>query len=142
MKDEPRQFVDTNVLVYAHDASAGFKHQVAQQLVASLWESRSGCLSLQVLQEFYVTVTQKVNKPLPAELATRIISDLGHWTVHLPTVDDVITAIAIQQRYKLSFWDAMIIGSAYALHCEVLWTEDLKDGQSYEGVKVVSPFTT
>ncbi|AEG16700.1 hypothetical protein Desku_3210 [Desulfofundulus kuznetsovii DSM 6115] len=140
-KNGDRQFVDTNVLVYAHDTSAGEKHARAKALVAELWQSGNGCLSVQVLQEFYVTVTQKVRKPLAPETASRIIEYLSNWRVHTPDAGDVLEAIRIQQRYAISFWDAMIIRSAQALDCRVIWSEDLNPGQYYGEAKVVNPFS-
>jgi predicted nucleic acid-binding protein len=135
-----RQFVDTNILIYAHDISAGQKHSRAQQLIRDLWQSGEGCLSVQVLQEFYVNVTQKVAKPLPAEVAARIIADLSVWEVHYPGLEDVLDAISLQQRYQTSFWDAMIIASAVQLGCQILWSEDLNPGQVYDRMEVQSPF--
>lgn len=140
-KNGDQQFVDTNVLVYAHDTSAGGKHARAKALVADLWQSGNGCLSVQVLQEFYVTVTQKVRKLLASDTASRIIEYLSNWRVHTPGADDVLEAIRIHQRYAISFWDAMIIRSAEALGCKVLWSEDLNPGQYYGEVKVVNPFS-
>ncbi|KUK09992.1 MAG: hypothetical protein XD50_1736 [Clostridia bacterium 41_269] len=140
-KNDDRQFVDTNVLVYAHDTSAGEKHSRAKALVAELWQSGSGCLSVQVLQEFYVTVTQKVRKPLAPETAAQIIEYLSNWCVHVPDTGDVLEAIRIHQRYAISFWDAMIIRSAEALGCKVIWSEDLTPGQYYGEVRVVNPFS-
>ncbi|MGB9661162.1 MAG: PIN domain-containing protein [Moorellaceae bacterium] len=134
------QFVDTNVLVYAHDTSAGEKHTRAKALLTELWSAGSGCLSVQVLQEFYVTVTQKVRKPLAPETASQIIEYLSNWRVHTPEVDDVLEAIRIHRRYGISFWDAMIIRSAEALGNKVIWSEDLNSGQCYGGLKVVNPF--
>ena len=139
MSDRP-QFVDTNILIYAHDRSAGTKHERARALLTELWESGDGCLSIQVLQEFYVNITRKVARPLPPDTARQIIADLGHWTVHSPTVDDVLNAIALQERHGLSFWDAMIVASAIQLGCLVLWSEDLNDGQEYDGARIVNPF--
>lgn len=139
-KNGNRQFVDTNVLVYAHDTSAGKKHDRAKSLVAELWQSGNGCLSVQVLQEFYVTVTQKVHRPLAPETASRIIEYLSNWRVHAPDACDVLEAIRIQQRYAVSFWDAMIIRSAQALGCRAIWSEDLNPGQDYGEVKVINPF--
>jgi len=139
MSDRP-QFVDTNILIYAHDRSAGTKHERARALLTELWESGDGCLSIQVLQEFYVNITRKVARPLPPDTARQIIADLGHWTVHSPTVDDVLNAIALQERHGLSFWDAMIVASAMQLGCLVLWSEDLNDGQEYDGARIVNPF--
>lgn len=134
------QFVDTNILIYAHDLSAGEKHVRARKLIEDLWQSGEGCLSIQVLQEFYVNVTQKVAKPLPAEAAAQIIADLSVWDVHSPRAEDVLGAIQLQQQYPLSFWDAMIVASAHQLGCPVLWSEDLNPGQVYGQVEVKSPF--
>jgi predicted nucleic acid-binding protein len=92
------QFVDTNVLVYAHDNSAGLKHEQTQNLLRSLWESGLGCLSIQVFQEFYVTVTRKVANPLAPEQASQIISNLSTWQVHSPTVDDIPIPSPIMRR--------------------------------------------
>ena len=141
MSDEPQpQFVDTNVLIYAHDQSAGAKHERASALLKELWENSNGCLSVQVLQEFYVNVTRKIAKPLDVDTAKRVIADLGQWTVHSPNVEDVVEAIDAQGRFKLSFWDSMIITSAARLDCGIVWSEDLNDGQNYDDVKVINPF--
>jgi len=139
---EPRflQFIDTNVLIYAHDVSAGQKHYRARQLIQDLWQSEEGCLSIQVLQEFYVNVTQKVAKPLPAETAAQIITDLSVWQIHCPGAQDILEAIHLQKRYQMSFWDAMILASAAQMGCQILWSEDLKPGQAYGQVKLQSPF--
>jgi predicted nucleic acid-binding protein len=134
------QFIDTNILVYAHDSSAGQKYARAAKLLGQLWESGTGCLSVQVLQEFYVTITQKVAKPLSSEVATQIIGDLSAWYVHRPTVQDLLDAIRIQNRYKISFWNAMIIASALQLNCQTIWSEDLNAGQVYDQVQVRNPF--
>ena len=139
---EPKllQFVDTNVLIYAHDVSAGQKQDRARQLLRALWQSGEGCLSIQVLQEFYVNVTKKVARPLPAEVAAQIIADLSVWKVHCPTAEDVLDAIRLHERYQISFWDAMVVASAVQLGCQVLWSEDLNPGQVYDQMKVQSPF--
>lgn len=134
------QFIDTNILVYAHDVSAGTKHEQAKTLLQSLWTSRMGCLSIQVLQEFFVTITRKVPKPLPALHASQIIADLSVWRVHSPTAEDVIQAIDLQTRYQTSFWDSMILLSARQLNCKTVWSEDLSAGQSYYSVQVRNPF--
>jgi predicted nucleic acid-binding protein len=134
------QFVDSNVLIYAYDVTAGVKHEQARALVASLWESRYGCLSIQVLQEFYVTVTRKVTRPLAGDVAAEIVADLAAWRVHAPIVEDVKQAIATHRRYEISFWDAMVIRSAVQLGCSTLWSEDLNSGQVFEGVRVMNPF--
>jgi predicted nucleic acid-binding protein len=133
-------FVDTNVLVYAHDSTAGEKHRRAVSLVTELWENGSGCLSLPVLQDFYMTVTQKVPTPMEAGRAVQIMRDLAIWTVHEPGIDDVIAAVEMQLRYGISFRDAMILRSAVRLGCETVWSEDLNPGQVYDGVRVQNPF--
>jgi len=138
--DEGRQFVDTNVFVYAYDRGNGIKQSIARELITSLWENRRGCVSIQVLQELYVTVTKKASTPLPPETALKIISDLGEWTHHVPDVGDIIEAVYIQQRHGISFWDAMIVNSACKTGCTVLWTEDLHSGQVYGNVTVQNPF--
>jgi predicted nucleic acid-binding protein len=134
------QFVDTNVLIYAHDLSAGDKHARARELIQELWESGEGCLSIQVLQEFYVNVTQKVAKPLRPDVAAQIIADLGAWEVHRPGVEDVLDAVRLHNQHQISFWDAMIIVSAIQLGCLTLWSEDLNPGQVYDQVTIASPF--
>ncbi len=134
------QFVDTNVLVYAHDVSAGDKYERAVQLIDELWENELGCISIQVAQEFYSTITTKVKKPLDGEVAADIIYALSMWKVHSPDMKDILHAIEIQRRYRVSFWDAMILCSAIKLGCEIVLSEDLNDGQAYEGVKVLNPF--
>src|SRR6266568_8699375 len=90
-----RKSVDTNVLVYAHDVTAGDKHTRARALVEDLWDTREGCLSVQVLQEFFVTTTRKIPKPLGAPAAAQIIDDLAHWHLHAPAAGDVLAAIGI-----------------------------------------------
>jgi predicted nucleic acid-binding protein len=134
------QFVDTNVLVYAHDVTAGDKHTQARALVEELWRTRDGCVSVQVLQEFYVTTTRKIPKPIEAPVARQVIGDLAHWHVHAPAAGDVLAAIDIHQRSDTSFWDAMILRSAKELGCGILYSEDLNPGQDYEGVVVRNPF--
>src|SRR5579863_7961091 len=135
-----RRFVDTNILLYAHDDSAGAKHVQARTLVEQLWASRNGCLSVQVLQEFFVNVTRKIAKPLNAETAKEIIADYSRWYLHDPGADDVLAAIGIHQRTGISFWDAMIVRSAAEIGCAVLFSEDLNAGQEYSGVRVENPF--
>jgi predicted nucleic acid-binding protein len=133
-------FVDTNVLVYAYDESAGDKHTVARDLMEQLWASRTGCLSIQVLQEFFVTVTRKVPKPLDLTTASQAISDLSSWRVHCPEPDDVLAAIDVHATNGISFWDAMIVRSAAELGCDVLYSEDLNPGQRYGTVSALNPF--
>lgn len=140
MSAERLAFVDTNVLVYAHDASAGEKNARARELVAELWEARSGCLSVQVLLEFFVTVTRKIPRPLPQQRAARLVQDLSRWRVHSPQAADVLAATDLHVRARLSVWDAMIVVSARQLRCETLWTEDMGPGRTIAGLALRNPF--
>jgi predicted nucleic acid-binding protein len=96
-------FVDTNIVIYAYDVSSAEKHQRAWELLTELWESGKGCLSIQVLQEFYVNLTLKIPCPLTPQETMQIIDDLGQWRLHKPGLKSVIEAIHIQQRNKISF---------------------------------------
>jgi len=141
MSDKPAlQFVDSNILVYAYDLAQGEKRQQAKTLLLSLWESGLGCVSVQVLQEFFVNVTRKADSPLSSEQAAQVIHDFSDWTIHRPGIKDVLSAIELHQRYRISFWDAMILRSARQSGCSILWSEDLSDSQDYGGVKVLNPF--
>jgi predicted nucleic acid-binding protein len=133
-------FIDTNILLYAHDLSAGSKNQIARKLVEELWQSEQGCMSLQVLQEFYVNVTQKIPKPLERNAARQIVSDLAHWRIHIPNIEDVLQAIDLQIKHSLSFWNAMIVHSAVRMGCKELISEDLAGGHTYGEVHVINPF--
>ena len=137
-----REFVDANVLVYALDSSAGPKKVKSESLLARLWNENSGCLSVQVLQEFFVTITAKVAQPLSADQAEDRIREYAAWRVFAPTAADVLAAIAIRKRSKIAFWDAMIVQAAAESGCAVLWTEDLNDDQLIHGVRVRNPFTS
>ena len=135
-----RRFIDTNILLYAHDDSAGAKQDQARALLEQLWESRDGCLSVQVLQEFFVNAIRKIAKPLGTEAAKEIVADFSRWYVHAPAAEDVLAAIGIHQQTGISFWDAMIIRSAAEIGCTVLCSADLNAGQDYFGVRVENPF--
>jgi predicted nucleic acid-binding protein len=137
-----REFVDTNVLVYAHHRPGHAKRETARELVARLWRTETGCISVQVLQEFFVTVTRKIPKPLDATTAAQLTAHLARWPVHAPQAEDVLAAIALHQRAGIALWDAMIIRSAAQMECQVVWSEDLNPGQIYAGVVVRNPFTT
>jgi len=138
--EAPREFVDANVFVYAFDTSAGGKKTRAEALLARLWHSQTGCLSVQVLQEFFVVVTGKVPRPLSVTTAAERIREFAAWLVFAPTAADVLAAITLQQDARLSFWDAMIVHAAIESGCETLWSEDLADGQTIRGVRIRNPF--
>lgn len=137
---EGRVFIDTNILVYAYDRTAGEKRRIAAQLVEECWQKENGCLSVQVLQELYVALTQKIAQPLDRQIARQLVADLAFWRVHAPDASDVLRAIDLQQSQSLSFWDAMLLNSAAQMGCQRLYSEDLSHGQMYGGVQVVNPF--
>ena len=110
-------------------------------MLERLWESRTGCVSVQVLQEFFVTITKKVPQPLPVDDAKARIREFAAWTVFTPTADDIVAAIDLHTEAKIGFWDAMIVLAAAESECAVLWTEDLNDGQLLRGVRIQNPFT-
>lgn len=136
------EFVDTNVLLYAYDASGGDRSATARSLVSMLGRSRSGALSLQVLQAFYVNAVTKIAQSLTPEEGRDRVTNLARWTTHEPNAADVVAAASISARRQFSFWDAMIIRSASELGCRSLWSEDLDDGLVTEGVRIVNPFKT
>jgi predicted nucleic acid-binding protein len=140
--DPAREFVDANVLVYAFDPSAGRKHVAAARLLDRLWQTGTGCLSVQVLQEFFVTVTRKVPRPLTLDEGSDRVRELTAWKVFAPTANDVLGAIAVQRQAQISFWDAMIVHAAAESGCDTLWTEDLSDGQELRSVRIRDPFAT
>lgn len=140
MRTLKREFIDTNVLVYAYDASAGKKQAIAQDLIGRLWESGTGCLSVQVLQEFFVTITRKVGQPLSVDEAAARIRDYSVWRVFSAKPEDVIGAIELQKKTGLSFWDAIILRAASELGCDVVWTEDMNNGQISGDVHIRNPF--
>jgi len=133
-------FVDTNILVYGHDADAGQKHQIAQTVLADLWKQRNGVISVQVLQEFYVTMTRKVLHPLPAKEVRELIRNYSCWPVEMNDPLSILNASRIEETYKISFWDALIITAASKVDAEKILTEDLQPGQMIEGIRIENPF--
>ncbi|MBC5823542.1 MAG: PIN domain-containing protein [Candidatus Eremiobacteraeota bacterium] len=134
-----KRFIDTNILVYAHDATAGAKHERARALVESLWEDRSGVLSTQVLQELRINLRRKANRPLSLRIVREIVADYLAWEVQVNTGQAVLEALQIEERYGISFWDALIVAAAASAGASVLYSEDLSDGQRYGDVRVVNP---
>lgn len=135
-----RTFVDTNVLLYAHDTSAGDRFLRARLRLIDLWQDGTGVLSTQVLQEFTVNATRKLAKPLAPIDARRVVATYAAWPVHLPGPEHVLAASEVAERHHLSFWDALILTSAAAMGATRLLTEDLQDGQIIDGVEIVDPF--
>ncbi|HET9993845.1 MAG TPA: PIN domain-containing protein [Candidatus Acidoferrum sp.] len=132
-------FVDTNILVYAHDFTQGAKHERARALVQKLWDSGNGVLSTQVLQELCVSLRRKAARPLSAEGARKVIEDYASWEIVVNTAESVLEALDIEMRHKISFWDALIVQAAGSSGAEVLYSEDLADGESYDEVGVINP---
>jgi len=135
-------FIDTNIIIYAYDASAGEKHRIAKKIFVELWDSGLGVVSTQVLQEFFVTITQKIPKTLDKRLAKDIVSDLLKWDVVVNDGESIIEAIEIFLRYGYSFWDSLIIEAAITSGAVVLLSEDLSHGQILHGVTIKNPFKT
>jgi len=131
-------FVDTNVLIYALDNADLKKQQAAQEWRAELWRKRQGRISFQVLHEFYAKVTYKW--PNVRQAARSEVRDLLAWRP--VAVDGAMLdhAWKIQDRYQLSFWEALIVAAAKSAACRYLLTEDLRSGQDFEGLLVVNPF--
>ena len=135
-----RYFVDTNILMYAHDTAAGDKHARARALVEDLWQNRSGVVSTQVLQELAVNLRRKAKNPLDAKATRDVVSDYLAWQVVVNGGDSILEALEMEARYQISFWDALIIQAAQTAGADVLYSEDLSDGQRYGSVKVENPF--
>ena len=132
-------FVDTNILVYAHDRGTGAKHERARALIEKLWSSGGGVLSTQVLQELCINLRRKTTRPLSVEETRRLIEDYSSWDVVVNTAESVLQALTIESRYKISFWDALILEAAGSSGATVLYSEDLSEGQTYGSVRVVNP---
>jgi predicted nucleic acid-binding protein len=135
-----KAFVDTYVLVYAHDSSAAEKYEQAKSLVRQLWIEKAGVLSTQVLQEFYVTVRKKVLRPRNVDTAKRWLSHYVNWRIIENDGIAIVEAIDIERRYQLSFWDALIVQAANRAGTTLLYSEDLNHGQRYGTVRVENPF--
>lgn len=132
-------FVDTNILVYALDRTAGRKHDRALQLIERLWTSGQGVLSTQVLQELCVNLRRKVTPPLPPEQVRDVVQDYLSWEVVVNDAASIIQALEIEARYRISFWDALILNAAESCGATILYSEDLAPGQKYGSIEVVNP---
>lgn len=134
-----RVFVDTNILIYAHHLSVGSKHDRAKQIVSGLWGSRSGIVSTQVLQEFCYAV-RRTARSYPMRDLQDTIRQFAQFNVVVNTSESVLNALALESRYHISFWDALIVNAAQTSEADVLYTEDLNHGQFFGSVRVVNPF--
>jgi len=134
-----RNFVDTNILIYAHDVDAGAKHQVAKTVLRELWSQRSGVLSMQVLQEFYVNVTRKIASPLSKDVARLVVNSYSVWCIET-TPAEITTAFRIEDESRIGFWDALIVAAAVKCGALRILSEDLNAKQVVTGVRIENPF--
>lgn len=132
-------FVDTNILLYAHDRTTGAKHLRARKLLEELWEAGNGVLSTQVLQELCFNLRRKAANPLPVDEVRLLISEYSTWEVVTNTPESILRALDIEARFKTSFWDALILQAAEEAGASILYSEDLAAGQRYGTVQVVNP---
>jgi len=133
-------FVDTNLLVYFRDASEPLKQKRAEDWLTMLWRTRTGRISFQVLNEYYVTVTQRLDPGLDVNAARADIRSLLAWhpiSVGRPVIEG---AWAVQDRYGFSWWDSLVVAAAQRADCGYLLTEDLQHGQEIDGITIVNPF--
>jgi predicted nucleic acid-binding protein len=134
-----KTFVDTNILIYAHDLDAKEKHLAAREALDELWANRTGVISTQVLQEFYVTVTQKLAKPLSKKVARTIVNTYVIWCVDI-TPAEIAAAFRIEDEARIGFWDALICATAMKSGAERILSEDLNVGQRITGIRIENPF--
>jgi len=133
-------FVDTNVLVYARDTTEADKQEQAARWIEHLWRTRAGRLSFQVLHEFFVTVTAKLRPGMAVAAARDDVRTLLAWGPVAPLPRSLEAAWRLQDRFSLSWWDALIVAAAQEAGCSVLLSEDLQHGQRFGDVEVCSPF--
>jgi len=134
-----KYFVDTNILVYAHDRTGGIKHERARKLLEGLWVSGQGVLSTQVLQELCINLRRRVSPPLPIDEVRELIQDYFSWHIVVNGTESVIRALEIEARYKTSFWDALILQAAEDCGAAVVYSEDLATRQKCGSIEVVNP---
>ncbi len=133
-------FLDTNILVYAYDKDEETKHAKAKEIVADCWNNRTGSLSTQVLQEFYVTVSRKLPIKLAVHEVREIVEEFLSWSVYPIVPEDIVVASKLEEKYGYSFWDCLIITAAQNEGAEILYSEDMQHGQQIGNVKIVNPF--
>lgn len=136
-----KTFVDTNILIYAHDVDAESKHETAKSVLDELWGERTGVLSVQVLQEFYVNVTRKISTPLPKELARLVVSSYSMWC-NETTATEISSAFRIEDESRIGFWDSLIVASAVKSGASRILSEDFNNGQRIAGIMIENPFDT
>ena len=140
MPNDSTVFVDTNVLLYAEDQADADKHRRARDWLRTLWLQRRGRLSVQVLNEFYVNATRKLRPAMPAGDARAEVRRYQRWQPWLNDHATVESAWAVESRFKLSYWDALMVAAAQQQGCTLLLTEDLQHDQVIDGVRIINPF--
>ena len=139
---DDRCFVDTNILVYAHDRSSPARRAVARQILQELWEKQTGALSTQVLQELYVTLTGRIKPPVTAETAIRIVRALGEWRLVATDVELIVHAADLSRTHRWSHWDALVLAAALRVEARTLLSEDFQDGFRLGALTVRNPFAS
>jgi predicted nucleic acid-binding protein len=134
-----KTFVDTNILIYAHDVDAKAKHDVAKGVLSELWRQRAGVLSMQVLQEFYVNVTRKIATPLPKDIARAVVNSYSIWCIDA-TPTEIAAAFRIEDESRIGFWDALIVASALKCGATRILSENLNAKQKISGIQIQNPF--
>jgi predicted nucleic acid-binding protein len=132
------EFIDSNILVYAHDPANETKHKKANLLIERLEDTGAGALSTQVLSEFYSVCNKKLK--FSSQELSDIIADFSHWKLHRPTHADILNSIILQQEAKISWWDALLLNSAIQIGATVLWSEDFQTGRRFGGLQIKNPF--
>ncbi len=133
-------FIDTNILVYAHDQRDEKKALTAIALLTQLWTDRTGALSTQVLQEFYSVATGKLRPPMSPGEARQVVADYAEWAVVETTPQLIVSATVLHEQHDVSFWDSLIVEAALLSGADTLLTEDLQDGRRFGGLTVRNPF--
>jgi predicted nucleic acid-binding protein len=134
-----KYFVDTNILIYAHDSSAGAKHTRARDVIDRLWQTGEGVLSTQILQELCINLRRKVKKPMPLNELRALLQDYLSWDIVVNTPASVLDALDIEAQYKISFWDALVLQAAGASGASTVYSEDLAANQRYGPIQIVNP---
>jgi predicted nucleic acid-binding protein len=134
----PRTFLDTNILFYADDAANPDKQSKSIEIITTLRNRRAGVISLQVLQEYFVTVRRKLT--LDAEIARDQVIYYSGFEVAEPKVSDILAAIDLHRLHGFSYWDALVLRMAGQAGCRVLLSEEMQHGRVVDGVEIVNPF--
>jgi len=135
-----KTFVDANVLMYAHDVDSP-KRNIANHILDELWAERTGALSVQVLQEFYINVTRKIARPLPKASARRVVDAYAIWAVDI-TPAEISSAFRIEDQARIGFWEALIVAGALKSGATRIISDDLNAGQRSAGIRIENPFAS